>query len=84
MSVAAMMGGPRGGGPSAPGPGGDGRPRGGATSASAPGATGATGGAAPASDGKALHTRTEFVILFVWIEPTPSDALRGTGDAAKP
>jgi hypothetical protein len=23
------------------------------------------------------HTRTEFIILFVWKEPTPSDLLRG-------
>jgi len=28
------------------------------------------------------HVRTEFVILFIWQEPTPSDGLRtGTGDA---
>jgi type IV pilus assembly protein PilM len=25
------------------------------------------------------HTRTEFVILLIWKEPTPSDALRGQG-----
>jgi hypothetical protein len=27
------------------------------------------------------HARTEFVILFIWYEPTPSDALRGMGEA---
>jgi hypothetical protein len=27
------------------------------------------------------HTRTEFVILFIWKEPTPSDTLRGDAGA---
>jgi type IV pilus assembly protein PilM len=30
-----------------------------------------------ATKGTAKHSRTEFVILFIWKEPTPSDALRG-------
>ncbi len=30
------------------------------------------------------HQRTEFVVLFIWKELTPSDALRGETDAAKP
>ena len=33
------------------------------------------------------HTREEFVVLFIWKEPTPSDSLRGEDDkavAAKP
>ncbi|MFO0845349.1 MAG: type IV pilus assembly protein PilM [Gemmataceae bacterium] len=30
---------------------------------------------------KAGHTRTEFIILFIWNEPTPSDALRGVEGA---
>ncbi len=42
-------------------------------------AKGPTG--APPNSGP--HTRTEFVILFVWHEPTPSDALRGMGEAPK-
>jgi hypothetical protein len=24
-----------------------------------------------------LHERTEFIVLFIWKEPTPSDDLRG-------
>jgi len=31
-----------------------------------------------------VHTRTEFVILFIWKEPTPSDALRGIQDTPPP
>jgi type IV pilus assembly protein PilM len=37
-------------------------------------------GAADSSTGS--HSRTEFVVLFVWKEPTPSDALRGITDEA--
>jgi len=36
---------------------------------------------APAAGGSG-HTRTEFVVLFVWKEPTPSDGLRGEDDKA--
>ena len=28
------------------------------------------------------HNRTEFVILFIWKEPTPSDRLRGFDEPA--
>jgi hypothetical protein len=28
------------------------------------------------------HQRTEFIILFIWQEPTPSDALRGIDDTS--
>jgi hypothetical protein len=45
---------------------------GGATTGETPKGTGST--TAPAN---ARHTRTEFVILLVWREPTPSDSLRG-------
>ncbi len=41
--------------------------------------TGDPANPAPASDGK----RTEFVILFVWKEPTPSDTLRGLTAASQ-
>ena len=34
--------------------------------------------------GSSGHTRTEFVVLFVWKEPTPSDSLRGEDDKAAP
>ena len=30
------------------------------------------------------HNRTEFIILFVWREETPSDGLRGIADSADP
>jgi hypothetical protein len=33
---------------------------------------------------KGGQQRTEFVILFIWQEPTPSDALRGFADSAAP
>lgn len=33
---------------------------------------------------KGSHDRTEFVILFIWQEPTPSDALRGEDGGATP
>lgn len=34
---------------------------------------------------KSNHTRTEFVILFIWKEPTPSDAMRApVGEGADP
>ena len=38
-----------------------------------------TGGPGEDGSGESVgrHTRTEFVILFVWREPTPSDGLRG-------
>ena len=36
-----------------------------------------------AAGGAANHTRTEFVVLFIWKEPTPSDSLRGE-DAPAP
>jgi hypothetical protein len=39
------------------------------------------GGAAP---GGGAHKRTEFVILFVYREPTPSDGLRESAAPAKP
>jgi len=73
------------GGMSGPGmsPGSGGGPRSrGTTSPSTggPGTMGPGGKPLPASAG--LHTRTEFVILFIWQEPTPSDALRGEGDSA--
>jgi hypothetical protein len=38
------------------------------------------GAGAGASTKGPVHTRTEFVILLVWKEPTPSDALRGVED----
>lgn len=31
---------------------------------------------------KPLHTRTEFIVLFIWREPTPSDALMRDGPAS--
>jgi hypothetical protein len=47
-----------------------------------PGGLGGTGGAAPVTSGQ--HYRTEFIVVFVWQEPTPSDALRGeAGTPAK-
>jgi hypothetical protein len=29
------------------------------------------------------HERTEFIIVFIWQEPTPSDGLRGQTEGAK-
>jgi hypothetical protein len=37
-----------------------------------------TGPAAPAV-GQGQHLRTDFTVLFIWQEPTPSDELRQTG-----
>jgi hypothetical protein len=63
------------GAPGAPGvPGGYG---GGGGSGWQPLAGGASVGGGSAPQSGSLHTRTEFVLLFVWKEPTPSDALRG-------
>jgi hypothetical protein len=33
----------------------------------------------PSGPAATTHRRTEFCILFVWKEPTPSDELRGMG-----
>jgi hypothetical protein len=33
---------------------------------------------------KGVHRRTEFTILFVWHEPTPSDELMPPEDTAAP
>jgi type IV pilus assembly protein PilM len=41
----------------------------------------AAGGKEPAA-GAGNHKRTEFVILFIWQEPTPSDSLRVSAPAA--
>jgi type IV pilus assembly protein PilM len=74
-------------GPSTPG----GRPAGGA--AVGPGGVGLPGGAAGGERrenrdsgsadqtvaGPSKHTRTEFIILFIWKEPTPSDKLMSPG-----
>jgi hypothetical protein len=51
-----------------------------------PGGIGGEGLATMSPDTKLIpHERTEFVILFVWREPTPSDALRGIeGDSGSP
>jgi type IV pilus assembly protein PilM len=42
------------------------------------------GASAPAAItlGEGQHTRTDFVILFLWQEPTPSDVLRQLGTAS--
>jgi len=40
------------------------------------------GGATPVTSSK--HQRTEFIILFVWYEPTPSDAQRGPAGGTNP
>ena len=43
---------------------------------------GGTASTATTMGAKSNHTRTEFVIFFIWKEPTPSDAMRATeGDA---
>jgi type IV pilus assembly protein PilM len=78
MGARGMMGGGAPGAPMIPRPGmmgGKGGP-GGVT-----GTTGATGNPVPGG-----HWRTEFIIVFVWQEPTPSDALRGDtgGGSATP
>ena len=40
------------------------------------------------SSSKSGHSRTEFVIFFIWLAPPPSDALRGVcvggGDTPAP
>jgi hypothetical protein len=41
---------------------------------------GGNGGAPAANYKGAQHVRTDFLILFIWKEPTPSDALRGVAD----
>jgi hypothetical protein len=47
------------------------------------GARGGEPGAGPIpSKGQVEHTRTEFIILFIWREPTPSDVLRGETDSS--
>jgi hypothetical protein len=39
----------------------------------------------PAASSNSSHVREEFVVLFIWKEPTPSDALRGDdGTTPKP
>jgi type IV pilus assembly protein PilM len=43
-----------------------------------PGGPGGPGGTVPKVANPGNHTRTEFVILLIWQEPTPSDTLRGT------
>ena len=48
----------------------------------ASGGGGVAGGAAPAAAGKTGKPRFEFVIVFIWKEPTPSDALMKLTDAA--
>jgi len=50
-----------------------------------PGESGSGGAAssAVASGARSNHTRTEFVIFFVWKEPTPSDAMRASGEAGE-
>jgi hypothetical protein len=52
-----------------------------------PGRTGGYPRDTTPTDAKLIpHERTEFVILFIWREPTPSDALRGIegGDSGTP
>jgi type IV pilus assembly protein PilM len=43
-----------------------------------PGGPGGQPGNEPAAAPSGSHTRTEFVIFFIWKEPTPSDKLLGT------
>jgi len=33
---------------------------------------------------KGGHQRTEFILLFIWVEPTPSDKLRGMDEGTPP
>ncbi|MFO0879653.1 MAG: type IV pilus assembly protein PilM [Gemmataceae bacterium] len=83
-----------GGGAGGPGGGGGGGRPGGlgmsaTVSASVGGSRPAAGGPGPSPSVSTVpgrgsnHARTEFIILFVWNEPTPSDALRGEGDGPK-
>ena len=45
---------------------------------------GGTASTATTTGAKSNHTRTEFVIFFIWKEPTPSDAMRAAeGDATQ-
>jgi hypothetical protein len=47
-----------------------------------PGGSGNVPGTAPKTGAPAgSHTRTEFIILFIWQEPTPSDKLRESAAA---
>lgn len=73
------MGGAMSGGPGArmPGPAGA---REGSDRRSGTTGTGTTG-ATVVQTKPGGHTRTEFIILFIWNEPTPSDALRGVEGA---
>jgi type IV pilus assembly protein PilM len=80
MAPGGMLGGPAGGGgPVRPGPslaglgGGEGGPRPGVPPPSA-----------TESGQKVPHVRTEFVVLFIWKEATPSDDLRGMGSGEAP
>ncbi len=74
MSPKGFPGGPGG-------PGGPFRP----PSEGIPGGPGGPGAETTKATGKTpQHERTEFIILFVWQEPTPSDLLRGFDDAASP
>lgn len=71
-----QVGGSFGGGPS--GPGGPGGMPGG------PGFSGPGGSSGPGSSGsasKSPHERTEFVVFFIWKEPTPSDSMRASAGA---
>jgi hypothetical protein len=57
-------------------------PANGAATGTAMGPRGPAGPAAPATSGNVTESkehpfRTEFVVLFIWREPTPSDKLRG-------
>mgnify|MGYP006275716091 CR=1 FL=1 len=68
--------------------GGDGAPAGGEGAAPAGEGGGEVEGSGEGGDStgeiiqRGARKRTEFVILFVWKEPTPSDALRGSMSAA--
>ncbi len=62
------------------GGGGAGRP---AAQAGVPG-PGQPGAAQPSAAKQAHHFRTEFVVMFVWKEPTPSDSLRGMEKSPEP
>jgi len=56
----------------------------GATSGNQAGSTSATGPADPRMAKKASHTRTEFVVLFIWREPRPSDRLMPKSPPGEP
>ncbi len=76
--------GSRGGGGSGGQPGGFGRgSSGGPGGMGLPGGAGSRGGSNPAP-ATVQHRRTEFVILFIWTEPTPSDALRNAAGGGAP